>query len=92
MSIILQQMTAIHLRTARCYLTCPYFADLTLSNANLPSFPLGAGIPPCTVYQIGRERERDRERETERDIPEDRSVNIESKVANNLREEESGSF
>lgn len=39
-----------------------------------------------TVYQIGRERER------ERDIPQDSSVNIQSRVADNLREEEKGSF
>lgn len=48
MSIILQQMTAIHLRTTLSYLTYPYLADLTLSNANLPLFPLGTGIPPFT--------------------------------------------
>ena len=39
-----------------------------------------------------RDRERERERERERDIPQDSSVNIQSKVANNLREEEKGSF
>ena len=60
MSIIQQQMTAIHLRTALRYLTYTYLADLTLSNANLALFPLGTGIPPCapTVYQIGKEKER----------------------------------
>lgn len=86
MSIILQQMTAIHLRTARRHLTYPYLADLTLSNANLPSFPLGAGIPPYCISNWKRARER------ERDIPQDSSVNIQSRVADNLREEEKGSF
>lgn len=66
MSIILQQMTAIHLRTALSYLTLPYLADLALSNANLPLFSPGTGIPPCTptVYQIGRQRERHPRRKT----------------------------
>lgn len=83
MSIILQQMTAIHLRTALSYLTYPYLADLALSNANLPLFPPGTGIPPCTptVYQNGREK----------DIAQERSMNIQSKVANNLPKTKRGS-
>lgn len=83
MSIILQQMTAMHLRIALSYLTYPYLADLALSNANPPLFPPGTGIPPCTptVCQIGRGR----------DIPQERSMNIQSKVANNLPKTERGS-
>lgn len=63
MSIILLQMTAILLRAALSYLTQPYPADLPLSNANLPVFPLGIGIPPCApAYHIGRERYPSRKR------------------------------
>lgn len=61
MSIILQQMTAIHPGAARSYLTYPYLADLALSNANPSLFPQGKGIPPCapTVYRAVGERDRD---------------------------------
>lgn len=83
MSIIREQMTAIHLRIAPSYLTYPYLADLVLSNANLPLFPLGTGIRPCTstLYQIGRARETSLKKKT----------CIQSKVANNLPKRDRGS-
>lgn len=68
MSIILQQMTAIHLRAAPSSLTRPYLADPALSNANLSLFPPGTEIPSWTaaVYQIGWQR----------DIPQERIMNM----------------
>lgn len=67
MSIISQQMTAIHPRAALSNPTHPYLADSSLSNANLPAIPRGATIPAWapSVHQIGRLRGRD--------IPQDRS-------------------